>query len=339
MFNQTEASSVLRTHLKEQSAQVEALRATLDDFIKKRENRSHLNQFAVSYGEASWWKKSGIFVSFLATCGAIIYAAGLSPIWMLPAIGLYLMSVYFLSNHYKAHQAINTKTLEVLEAILTESIDSVDELRKQFSAITSACSTLYQSEAKEQTVLKEQITSMQRSNAAYKTAVGTLEPLVDTLNETEQAVYQKSQALLSILDETHAALVEEKKEIIEKLSPEVDLTIGLFKIFQAHIGSLERHFQKNVIQINTFVSELDSLLYQLENKRDAADEAHLIAFEKTKGLMNRADDVLERAMRFLEKTSKDLMDEVTPGFNLNFFGAPPNAPYLVKPGELLSCPQ
>ena len=339
MSNQTETSFALQTHLKEQNIQVEALRATLDDFIKKRENRSHFNQFAASYGEASWWKKAGIFITFLSTCSGVIYAAGISPLWILPAIGLYVIGIYFLSNHYKAHQMINTKTLAVLESILTESIESINALGKQLNLMTSACSTLYQSQEKEQGILREHIETMDGANHVYKKALTALAPLAHELNETDQTVYQKSQSLLAILDETHGALAEEKQEIMVQLSPKIDSAMGLFSMFQTHIASLGRHFQKNVIQISAFVSELDNLLCQLESKREVVDETHLKALEKTKGLMSGADDALERGMHFIEKSSKDWAGEAVPAAHLHFFRTSPNDGLLTKHGALSSCPQ
>ncbi len=319
MTHQLPSPSEIRMRLKDQSAQVEVLRSSLDSLIKQRENRSHFNQFAASYGGASWWKKLGFFILYSGVSTGAIYASGLPMLWVLPLLALYLIGIYFLSNHYQAHQTINTKTLEVLESILTESIDSIEQLRKQLSIVTEACSSLYQVEEQDQKALQEQIKALAHSNATYKKAVDTLEPIVPQVSESERVLYQRSQALLELLDEAHTLLSEEKREIAEALAPELDSTMCLLAASEVHMRSLERQLQGNVIQINTFVDELDKLLVHLETKGEVGRERQAVISETTKGIVERADDVLERAMQFVGRANKELDETGTSASNLPFF--------------------
>lgn len=313
------STNEVRMHLNEQSAQIEILRGTLEDLIKKRENRSHFNQFAASYGEAEWWKKLGFFLIYSGTTTGAIYASGLPLLWILPLIALYLVAIYFLSNHYQSHQTINTQTLQVLESILTESIDSIEQLRKQLGMMAEACSNLYQAEEKGQQALQEQIKALSCSNEIYKKSIDMLEAWVLQRHESEQMSVQKGQVLLKLLEETHAMLAEEEKEISETFSPELHSTMYLLTASEAHMRSLERHFQENIIQINTFVDELDQVLTQLEARGEIEREKRVVISDKTKGIMERADDALERAMHFAGRATKELGDERSSASNLAFF--------------------
>ncbi len=307
--------------LKQQAHQIEILKGTLDSCIKTRENKSILNQWALSYGESSWWKKAGIFVLTLCLVGAIIHFSGISLLWVFPFVGAYLIGAYFLSNHYQAHQTINTKTLETLEDVLTESVDSLDGLSHELSLMTGACVTLYQHQKKEEAALRQQIEQMEHANSDYKHGIEILKPIARELSQTEAAASEKSKALLLLLDETHQALVKEKDLVAEMLAPKLRATVDGLVHSSQQLTQLKTQFQKNIIYMNTFVRELDNFLYQLEIRENSFEKEHAKTHEISQGLLSGADDAIDIATRFLVKFPASLVEKnahVAP-FNPTFF--------------------
>ncbi|MDF1678010.1 MAG: hypothetical protein P1U32_04875 [Legionellaceae bacterium] len=309
MTQAQENRGALTGALKQQAHQIETLKGTLDSCIKARESKSILNQWALSYGESKWWKKTGIFMLVLCLVGAIIHFSGISLLWIFPFVGAYLIGAYFLSNHYQAHQTINTKTLETLESVLTESVDSLDGLSHELSLMTGACATLYQHQKKEEAALQHQIEQLTHANSNYKHGMTLLTPVAHELSEAEAAASEKSKALLLLLDETHQALIKEKDLIVEMLAPKLHATVDGLVHSTQHLTQLKTQFQKNMIYMNTFVRELDNVLHELEVGESRLEKEHTSSHEVSQGLLSGADEAIDMAAHFLSKSPASLKDE------------------------------
>lgn len=307
MSQQLENSEELFAFFNAQQDQIKSLGTSLNDCIKKRTDKSYINWLALSYGQASFWKKLMFFMSYVTLCMTWIYLAGLSSLFILPFLCVYWSIIFFVSNHYQACQKLNTQTLEILESILKDSIETMRVLENQFHHLVSACSALNDTQEREHAVFNQQLQRIKASNERYHAVLHEVIPKIDKLSHSEKTAHEKSQLLISMFEKTQSIMLEGQNTLDRLLMPKVNQTITMLESTQAQFIALKANFQKNLSTMNSFIEKLESTMHRKEAKIDLLDQQLKAQSAKTQLICTQADAINSKVTEVLAQTNDFMM--------------------------------